>query len=634
MYGWAGTILRVDLTSGKIGKEPLSPEFARKYLGGRGYNAIRLFELVGPEVDALSPENVIMFAIGPLAGTIVPGAGRVEISAKSPLTDVVCYSSVGGFFGQELKYSGYDQVIVSGRAERPVYLWIHDDEVELRDASHLWGKTTEEAADEIRVELGDLDIPMFSIGQAGENLVRYACIKYEKGAAGRGGMGAVMGSKNLKAIAAKGSKGVAIARLEEFSQACNEVRQRAIEGLTTINKLMHELGTPSIMELYFDIYKRAIPRRNYDEDGLSYNWQAVSGKALKEQFTRAMKACPSCPIACKVFHTVDTGEFAGIRQGTVEFALTTIGPRCEFDNLPAILKINELCNLYGIDDCSVSYMLCWAMDCYDRGILTDADLDGSSLKWGDYRAVIEMLPKIAHREGFGNILAEGEKKAPGMGGRGSEKFMYHVKGSQFMPEDPRIDKAFGLQMFTSPRGGDHLTGSLFRMRPILGTTEVGRELAEDPETHDVRSYKNKGMVVKWCEDITEVVDALGMCTRPASAVSFELLTRLASSATGIDFSEKGLLEVGERIFNVLKAFNSREGLTRKDDYGSVPEKFTKEPVSGGPYNGEVLDLDTLLDEYYEARGWDLQTGLQVKEKLKELGLEHIIKELDKIGAVK
>ena len=625
--GWAGTILNIDLTTGKIEKEPLTLDFARKYLGASGFNSIKLFELVGPEVDALSPENVLMFGAGPLSGTLAPGSARLTVTAKSPRTDIFGDSNMGGFFATEMKFAGYDQIVIRGKAKQPVYLWIDDDEAELRKASPLWGNSTWDTARMIREEVGDPDIQVACIGQAGENLVRIANIMCPtKRAAGKSGMGAVMGSKNLKAVAVRGSKGIAIARPGEFLNACKEIRE-AIKMTSEYAKL-HEYGTTGSFDQRAPLGARIV--RNFQRN-LFPNWEAISGETLKRDFTKSMRACPACVIACGPFHVINSGEFAGVYGEGLELTTLAIGTRCDIDSMPALLKINELTNQYGIDHYGVMVVFSWAMDCYERGILTKEDMDGTSLDWGDYNAVIELIHKIARREGFGNILAEGEKRAPQLVGRDSEKFMYHIKGHTIIGTDPRTNKAHGFQLFTATRGGDHLKAAPKRMPEFLRETEIGEEMRKDPETLDTRSPKGKGMVVKWSEDSMAVHNASGMCSRTGG--SLPVLTRLLSSATGVDFTEKELLQTGERIFNVQKAFNSRLGLTRKDDNLSVPEKI-REPIKEGSYKGMALELDMMLDEYYETRGWDQQTGLQTREKLEELGLEHIADELGKLNAVK
>lgn len=638
LYGWAGTILNIDLTGGKIEKEPLSPEFAEKYLGGIGFNAARLFDLVKPGVDALSPENVIMFGVGPLAGTVYPGNTRLTVTAKSPLTDIFGSANIGGFFGAEMKYAGYDQIAVFGKSEKPVYLWIDDGEVELRDASHLWGKSTFEVGMKIKEELGDLEIQVLTIGQAGENLVRFASvISPPRGAAGRSGMGAVMGSKNLKAIAIRGTKGVKVARPDEFFRIC---RESTIFGRTEPRyEALRGGGSPHWMDFLAPIGATGV--RNFTK-ALFPKWEAVSGDVFRPGagYSVRKRACFSCPVGCGGFFNIRSGEFEQTIGRVPEYGMTFISQSCDFDNIPAILKMQDLFDQYGVDCVSGGQIISWAMDCYSRGILSQEDTDGIALEWGNYNAIIELIPKIAKREGFGDLLAEGEKRAPQKLGRGSEKFMYHVKGQSPVIEDPRTNKLFGFAYYTAPRGADHLASNTIWARDLVRGTDLEKELfAKHEKWGTVMSVKHdqsvegiaESLVV--CENITAIINALETCTRTGG--SFDFMAQALSAATGVDFSVKKLLRTGERIFNVQKAFNAREGLTRKDDNFSVPEKFTKEPIAEGPYKGDVLfNLDQMLDDYYRARDWDLETGLQTRAKLEELELDHMIPELEKVNAVK
>ena len=636
-YGWAGTILNVNLTGSEVEKEPLSLEFAEKYLGGIGFNAARLFDLVKPGVDALSPENVIMFGVGPLAGTLYPGNTRLTVTAKSPLTDIFGSTNVGGSFGAEMKYAGYDQIAVFGKSEKPVYLWIDDDEVEIRDASHLWGKSTWEAGMRIKEELGDPDIQVLTIGPAGEKLVRFACvINPPRGAAGRTGMGAVMGSKNLKAVAVRGTKGVKVARPEELFRIC---RESTIYGRTEPRyEVLRRGGSPHWMDFLAPIGACGV--KNYSK-ALFPNWTAVAGDKFRPGagYSVRKRACFSCPVGCGGFFNIREGEFGQTFGRVPEYGATFISQSCDFDNIPAILKFQELCDQYGMDVVSAGQIISWAMDCYSRGILTQEDCDGIPLEWGNYAAVIELTPKIAKREGFGDLIAEGEKRAPQRLGRGSEKFMYHVKGMSPVIEDPRTNKLFGFAYYTAPRGADHLSSNTLWARDLVRDNDLGRETFAKLEKWGTRttakheeSVEGMGESVVICENITAIINSAEVCTRTGG--SFEYIAKALSAATGIDFSEEKIIKMGERIFNMEKAFNSREGLTRKDDNFSVPEKFTKEPVAEGPYKGDVLNLELLLDEYYRARGWDPETGLQTRAKLEELGLDHIILELEKANAVK
>ena len=624
-YGWAGTILNVDLTKGKNEKEFLSPIFARKYLGASGFNSARLFDLVTPSVDALSPENVLLFGAGTLSGTLTPCSARLTVTAKSPLTNIFGDSNMGGHFSTELKFAGYDQVAVFGKASQPVYLWIDDDKIELRDAAHLWGQTTWETARMIKEEIGEPFLQVVCIGPAGENLVRFANIMCPtKRAAGRTGMGAVMGSKNLKAIAVRGSKDICIARPDEFLNVCREMRKQ------TVSKELSEMGTPFLMDWFAPL--GLISVRNLQSNVMK-NWEGLSGKTLKKDFYRSMRACASCHIACGPFHSIKSGEFKGVYGEGPEYALTEDGVLWDIDNLPAMLKINELFNQLGMDNISAGFVMAWAMDCYEKGILTKEDCQGTPLKFGDYKAVIEMIPRIARREGFGDILAEGEKKAPQLLGKGSEEYMYHVKGMSPIADEGRAKKNLGLQYLTSTRGADHLKAYVISMGHMLADTDMGRKVINRKTGYadwsETRNPEGMGETVKWCEDIKAVADATGICVHTVSSI--QLLARALSAATGIDFTEDELLKAGECIYNIQKAFNSRHGLTRKDDNFSTPKYY--EPIKDGAFKGEVLEQDQLLDDYYKTRGWDVKTGLQTREKLEKLGLHKIADELEKVKAI-
>jgi aldehyde:ferredoxin oxidoreductase len=633
LKGLAGTILEVDLSNNKIVKKSLSEEFARKYLGGRGFNSKKLFELIKPGVDALSPENVLMFAPGCLSGTLAPSSDRFTVTAKSPLTDIFGDSNSGGGFASELKFAGYDQIIIFGKSEEPVYLWIDDDRVEIRDAKKIWGKSTWETISFIKKEIKDSEIEVVSIGQAGENMVRYAAImNWHKRAAGRTGMGAVMGSKNLKAIAVRGTRDLQVAHPHDFEKACREAYNNIITNPSY--ERWSEYGTPLLLESCNEL--GMLGTRNY-ETNVDDNVNEYGGIRLKEKFERKMRGCLRCPIHCTHFFYVDSGEYKGEFGDGPEFGLTSLlGNKCGISNLPALLKMNNLCNQYGIDVATLGSMVAWAMDCYQRGIISNKDTDGINLEWGDHHAVIKLIHKVAHREGFGNILAEGEKRAPEIIGKGSEKFIYHCKGLSYMIEDPRSTRLFGSSYFTSTRGGDHLRA--LATLDLWRGVEPAKILFNDISVADPLVVKGKGRVLPWFENFCAVLDAAEICKFTALctwlAINPEILCKLINSATGMELNEETLLEIGERIFNLEKAFNSREGLTRKDDLPSVPEKILKEPLKSGPGKGRVFEIDEILDEYYQARGWDKETGLPKKEKLEKLGLGEVIPELEKVKAVK
>jgi aldehyde:ferredoxin oxidoreductase len=441
-------------------------------------------------------------------------------------------------------------------------------------------------------------------------------------------MGAVMGSKNLKAIAVRGGCDVNIARPEAFLQACMEGRRDIIESQPHY-EAYHAYGTPALLSSTAPAGVIAV--RNYQRNTFE-DWEALSGETLKREFVKTMRGCASCHVACGPFHNVQAGEFAGTFGEGPEYASAELGILMDCNNLAAELKYQELCNQLGIDIYSAGTGIAWAMECYERGILTDEDFDGRPLSFGDYQSVVDIVPKIAYRQGFGNILAEGEKRAPKLVGQGSEKFRYHVKGQSPVTEDPRAHKGFGLQNLTGTRGADHLKGNVLYMRHILRHTQINMDISGEGLMMDLRCPDGVGRAVKWGEDMTATLNSVGMCTRTLGSI--QILTRLLCSATGVDFTNEELLVIGERIFNVQKAFNARQGLTRKDDDYSVPEKFTKEPIKDGPCKGMIFERDLMLDEYYQTREWDVETGLQTIKKLDKLGLMHVAEELEKVNAIK
>ncbi|MBI2859993.1 MAG: aldehyde ferredoxin oxidoreductase family protein [Chloroflexi bacterium] len=627
--GWGGTVLHVDLTTGKIEKERPSLDWSRKFLGGRGFNSIRLFNMVQPDVDALSPENVLLFSSGPLVGTKSPACSRLTVSAKSPLTDIHGDANMGGFFGAEMKFAGYDQIVVTGKSERPVCIFIKGEDVKVTDASHVWGRQRIEAEEIITKDFGDPKARAVSIGPAGEKLVRIANVMSgPKRAAGRCGMGAVMGSKNLKAIVVRGNNKVAIARPDAFEKA----RKEAMEIMPTTwqYQRMHKHGTLVILDSTHAAGIDGV--RNYSTTVFDQA-QNIGAEAFEKDYIIGKRPCFGCPVACTHAYKVESGEFAGTWGEGPEFGMTGLGLKCEIGDAGALLKMNQLLNEYGIDCVSVQQMIAWVMDCYTQGLLDREDLDGLTPNFGDYHAAIELIHRIGKREGIGDILAEGEKRAPAIMKKGTEKYMHHVKGMSPVIEDPRAGKPFGLGYYTSSRGADHLRSLGMSLSVQLYLKETGQEMRDDIK--DPTSEVGKGAAIKWLEDQYGAVDSFGGCkfVYPRCGITVEHMARLISAATGLDISKEELLQIGERVYNVEKAFNSRQGLTRRDDNFSVPDKFTKEPIKEGPFKDCVVDLDTFLDDYYTARGWDLKSGLPTTGKLAELGLQDIAAELARFQAV-
>lgn len=618
--GWPQKILWVDLTKGKIKKTDCPDSWVKMYLGARGFNSRRLYDLLKPGIDAFSPQNALLFGVGPLSGTMAPSSGRFTVTAKSPLTDIFGDSNCGGHFGPELRYAGYSQLIFTGISPKPVFLWIDDDRIELRDAQHLTGKNTWETQETILEELRDPTIQIACIGPAGENLVRFAGVLHgQKRAAGRCGMGAVMGSKNLKAVAVRGTKDVEVAHPGRFEKALGDILPLILDS--PVCKWRSHYGTPSIMETSHAHGALAIRNWQYNEWPYVEN---VSGERLIKEFSLKKQAGFNCWLACKNFCMIREGKFAGTCGEGPDFGVGLVAPMLDIREMEPIIYMNNLFNQYGLDPVSFVEMIAWAMECYEHGIITEKDTGGLSLNWGDSDVVIQLIRMVSEKEGFGKILAEGERRALTLLGKSeASKYMHHVKGMALPIEDPRAQKTTGIGFLTSTRGADHLRSLYVWVTPEMD------EYLKSPVS-DLRNPIGKGIALKWFENYSAAVDCSSVCkfswmyARPQPRLP-EMLANLVSAATGYEFSAEDILSAGERVYNVEKAFNSREGLTRKDDNFSNPDKFLKEPVKDGPAKGAVLERDQILDEYYQARGWDVATGLQTKGKLIELGLEDLIK---------
>ncbi|MEM2703536.1 MAG: aldehyde ferredoxin oxidoreductase family protein [Candidatus Bathyarchaeia archaeon] len=623
IYGWNKKRVIVDLTLKKIIKQPTPTELLHDFIGGRGINSRTLFELVNPKIDPLGPENVLIFGVGPLTGTLVPGSGRFTVSALSPLTVVgegnPCLgdSNSGGFFGAELKFAGYDQLIIVGKAKRPVYLYIEDENVEIRSADDLWGLSTLDTDEAIKEEIGDPDVQTACIGPAGENLCRMACIvsggKISKGSASKCGMGAVMGSKNLKAVAVRGHGSVKIANPSQLKEIVAEAIKILYSDPSSV--IFSLYGTASLIEVHQFLGRLAT--KNYQETQFEY-WEEISAEVLHKNYWTKSEACFSCPLHCRHRYLVKYGPYATSGEGPEYVTLGSFGSKCGNKDLESILYAHTLCNALGLDELNVGSAIAWAMECWQRGILKNDDTDGITLEWGNHEAIIQLIKKIAYREGFGNLLAEGAYRAAKKLGKGSEKYVMHVKGQDPAITDPRVAKAWGLGYAVASRGGDHL-----RALPTAETffsQDEAEKLFGTKEAVEALGIKGKGRLVKWCEDQRALADSLEICkfiVRTA-LMPFKWVTKFFNAVTGLNFTEKQMMKTGERIINVERLFNIRQGLTRKDD--ALPERFLKEPVPTGPLKGEVLNLEPMLAEYYKARGWNVKTGFPTEKTLKKLGL--------------
>ena len=617
MYSYGGSILRVDLTDGAILRQPTEEHLARAFLGGRGLNDKRLWDELPAHTDGLSPRNILVFGVGPLVGTLFPGGARLTISAMSPQTGILGDGNAGGFFGAELKFTGHDQVIIGGRAEHPVYLWIKDDRVELRDARGLWGKDTWETTLAIQEELGDPDIQVAAIGPGAENGVRFAGVFVNLNRpVARTGMGAVMAAKNLKAVAVRGSRLIPVADMARFAELVEQLDER-IYGHPEY-EIRRRLGTTKLIKALNAI--GGLPGRHFQE-GCSEAADAVSGEAIEALYKVKSKACFACTIPCSRYLEVPDPRYPGLRLEGPEYEpLAGFSLRVGNYDLAFTLHCVDLCNRYGVDAIALSEVISWAMECYQRGLLTREEADGLDLSWGNQETIERLIHRVARREGFGDLLADGVRAAAEKLGRGAELAL-HSKGLELFQADVRTIKAYGLGNAVSSRGADHL-----RSEPWF---EFSNDAAEGirrygiPETAYRLEYKGKGLVVKHFEEMAAVADATGVCKNTYNnmeVLDWEGTAELLQAATGWALTGEEVRRIGERIVNLERLFIAREGITRRDD--TLPPRFLVEPVPAGcgESSGSVVELEPMLDEYYRARGWDAESGLPLPGKLAELGL--------------
>ncbi len=599
--GYMGKILRVNLSTGEIGEEPINEEIAKKFIGARGYAAKILYDEVSPDADPLGEKNKLIFATGPLTLTPSPTSGRYDVVTKSPLNGVIAGSNSGGFWGPELKKAGYDILIIEGKSEKPVYLWVTEDKVEIKDASHLWGKDTYETTDKIIEELGgDNQIKVACIGPAGENLVKFSAIINEKArAAGRTGVGAVMGSKKLKAIATRGHKRPEIANPEKFKEIlkltmdkikANGVTSQGLPlyGTMVLNHIIDEHG------LY--------PTRNF-QTGVFEGVDNVSGEKLRETYLVRNKPCFGCPIGCGRVTKLPDGEEGEGPEYETSWAFSA---DCGIDDLVAVIKANNACNKLGLDTISTGATIACAMELYERGYLKKEELNGApELKFGNTETILYYPEAIAYRKGIGDKLAEGSYEFAKA--HGHPELSMSVKKQDIPAYDPRGAQGHALEYATSNRGGCHVRGYMISPE-ILGT----------PQKIDPFTTEGKPQWVKTFQDLTAVIDSEGLCLFSSFALDADDYAQLLSAVTGIEYSTEEALKAGERIWNLERLWNLKAGLTKADD--TLPPRFLKEPMPDGASKGQIVHLDVMLPEYYKLRGWD-ENGVPTKEKLKELGLE-------------
>jgi len=608
MLGYAGRVLHVDLTSGKIWTEPLKEDLAKKYVGGIGLGMRLYLDYSKPGVDPFSPENPLVLATGPLSGSMVPtgGNGHAFVS-KSPQSFGVGEAKAHGHFGTEMKRAGYDAVVFYGKAEKPVYLWMDDDSVQLLDAQYLWGKSPQETEDAIKKELKDFYIRVASIGVAGEKLVRIACIINEKTrACGRTGLGAVMGSKNLKAIAIRGSKDIAPANKDRLLELV-KIQHERMKGPAA--RKYRTLGTPENVLVLNAL--GAMPTNNFT-GAVFPGADKISGEYLNERFVAKIIGCSSCAMRCEHIAVVPEGPYKGTTTRIEYEPLWAMGPNCGVGTLDAILKGMYLSNYYGVDAISIGGIISFAMDLYKNGIV-NKETAGLELNFGNPETMVEMIKRVSIREGFGDILAEGVKLAAEKIGNGSEKYAVHIKGVEMTGYDIRGLKTAALGYAVSFRGADH------NRHGAYGPDVSGK-------VNRFKAEKGRGKLVMETEDLYAVIDSIIVCkfSRGTYVKGYDDLAALYSAVTGIEMSGEELRLAGERINNLGRLINIREGLTRKDD--SLPWKVMHVPIPDeGPSKGSYVsqeDLDLLLDDYYEVRGWSKE-GIPTLEKLKELEMEDL-----------
>ncbi len=618
---YAKRILYVDLTTGKTETKPLKDDLAKKYIGGIGLGMRLFLDNSKPGVDPFSPENPLIFITGPLSGTMAPSAGNsYAVVSKSPLTEGICECKAHGFFGAELKRAGYDAIIFTGKSEKLVYAWIDDDSIQLLDAQHLTGKSPQETEETIREELGDYYIRVSAIGEAGEKLNRIACIiNDEFRAIGRGGMGAVMGSKNLKAVAVRGTNDVNVANLEEFTEFVRTIHER-MKGPAT--RKYRTLGTPENVLVLNAL--AALPTRNFNQATFE-GAEKVSGEYLNERYVKKIIGCATCGMRCDHVALVPEGEYKG-STSRVEFeCLWALGPLCGVDRLDAIIEAIRLCDYYGMDGISAGVIVAFAMDLYENGIITKKDTDGLELNFGSHEALVETIKRMGTRKGWlGDVLAEGSMRAAEKIGKGAEKYANHIKGMELPGYDLRTLKTAALGFSVSFRGACHLRSGAYSP-DVKG--KVDRFKIE----------KGRGKIVMDGEDLYNIVDSLILC-KFSRGVMYEGLKDMANYytlATGFEMTPEELLKAGERINNLARVINIREGKgTRK--YDTLPWKIMHVPVPDeGVAKGAIVnqkEFDIGLDDYYSIRGWTKE-GIPTPEKLKELGLDDLVGIVEKkIGA--
>jgi aldehyde:ferredoxin oxidoreductase len=616
--GYNGKVLRVNLASEKTTTENIDDFFCRKYLGGTGFIAHYLLSEVKPGIDPLATENKLIFALGPLTGLSLGGCSRHTIGAKSPLTGGIAKSEVGESWAAQFKRAGFDTLIIEGKAKRPVYLWIRNGDVEIKDAAHLWGKNTKETQDTIRSELADSRAMVGMIGPGGENMVKYACIMHGPfDAAGRGGLGAVMGSKNLKAVAVRGDSMPPIRNSDGVKKLASWLKENM-----DLVKAFSAFGTGAAVPRFEKLGN--LPIRNFRDGGFP-NSEKISAQAIKEEIRVDMDSCFACPVKCKkVVEFTDPYQVDRAYGGPEYETIGALGSTCGINDLKAVAKGSEMCNAYSLDTISTGVSIAFAMECFEEGLLTLEDTNGINLQFGNSDGMLKMIELIARREGVGDLIAEGSARAAEKIGKGAETLAMHVKNLEIPMHEPRLSKSLGIGYMVNPHGADHMDN----MNEIFFTafTENPNVTVPDavPLGLEAAPYGEIGprnlALLKAFQSKRIVADSLVLCAfLPYSSPQ---IAELTSAVTGWNTTVMEQFRIAERILTMCRMFNVREGFTAEDD--KLPARFFG-PTRGGALANKSLnseEMEKAKRYYYYLMGWD-ERGVPKNEKLEELGLDHI-----------
>lgn len=618
MAVYEGKILEVNLTNGTVKSSTVDKGTLRKFIGGSGLAAKLFFDRVPPDVDPLSEGNVLFVMTGPVSGTNLPGGARFSICAKSPLTNIWGESNCGGRFAHELRCAGYDGIAVEGVSPKPVYLSIDDDRVEIKDAADLWGKDIYETVDTLKEGLkGKKKVSVLAIGQAGENLVKFAVVGNDKASvSGRTGMGAVMGAKKLKAIAVRGSGKVEPALPEEYAERRKVVVAKAKESIVT--QYLKAQGTNAAMAL--GMLTGDLPAKNWSLGDNMAGASKIGGEALTEQFLTKTHACHGCPVGCKRVVKVAEGPYKVEEGPGPEYEGTaSLGSLLMIDDLAAVIKMNEACNQYGMDVISCGSTVAFAMDCFENGLISSKETDGIELKWGDADAVIKMIKKIARRDGFGDLLAEGSRRAAEKIGKNAADYTVEVKGLEVPMHDPRAGHGIGLAYATGTRGACHVNDMTWSAEGnLIPSPEIGLKTPYVGKTSE-----GKAELVRISQDLGMVVNSGIICYMLGGVLSVEDWVEMIRTTSGFDYDAKELMECGERIWLLKRGLNNLMGITAADD--RLPKKILI-PTQEGPAAGSVPDIALMLREFYKLRDIGAD-GRPSKEKLNSVGLSELAAKL-------